>query len=248
MVEKLTKDILIWIGCMSAYRVPELAKSLLLILKSLNVQYKLLGQNEFCCGSILIRLGARDEARSIAEETIKRIHNLHPRILVTHCPGCLRTFKLDYPETLGLKLNLEVKHSTQLILDYIEASKLKPIDLKAVYLDPCHLGRHLGIYDEPRRLLSLIPSLKVIEPLEAKEESLCCGAGGGVRACYEELAKTIAKTLIDYFKSLGANAIITSCPFCYYNLRSASNGSMKIIDILQLIDASIRGVALERVV
>ncbi|MHC1628376.1 MAG: (Fe-S)-binding protein [Candidatus Nezhaarchaeales archaeon] len=238
--------VLAWIGCMSSYRVPELARSLMSILKTLNINYKALGRNEGCCGSILLRLGSREGALMIAKDTFNRISQINARELVTHCPGCLRTFKLDYPEVLGLKMNLEIKHSTQLILEHIDAKKLKPISLKAIYLDPCHLGRHLNVYDEPRSLLTLIPKLELIEPQESRETSLCCGAGGGVRACYEELALAVARELLNYFKSLGAEAVITACPFCYYNLKSASNGLIKVIDVTQLIDSSIRGVPIGR--
>ena len=247
MVKALNDVVLTWIGCMSSYRVPELARSLVSILKALNINYKALGRHEGCCGSILLRLGSREGALTIAKDTFNRISQVNAQELVTHCPGCLRTFKLDYPEVLGLKINLEIKHSTQLILEHIDAKKLKPINLKAVYLDPCHLGRHLNVYDEPRNLLALIPGLSLIEPQESKETSLCCGAGGGVRACYEELALTVARELLGYFKSLGVEAVITACPFCYYNLKSASNGPIKVIDIMQLVDSSIRGVPIERV-
>jgi len=246
MVKTLSDEILVWIGCLTSYRVPELARSLTSILKALKISYKALGQNEGCCGSILLRLGLREDVLTIARDTFNRISKANAQELVTHCPGCLRTFKLDYPGVLGLKMSLGVKHSTQLILEHIDAKRLKPISLKAIYLDPCHLGRHLSVYDEPRNLLALIPGLNLIELQESREASLCCGAGGGVRACYEELALTTAQELLSYFKSSGAEAVITACPFCYYNLKSASNGLIKIIDITQLIDSSIRGVPIEK--
>ncbi|MCS7139766.1 MAG: heterodisulfide reductase-related iron-sulfur binding cluster [Candidatus Nezhaarchaeota archaeon] len=233
--------ILAWMGCTSIYRVPELARSFKSILHSLDVDHRMLGESEGCCGSILLRLGLRGEVLEIAKGTFNRVNQVHPQKLVTHCPGCLRTFKVDYPKIFNLSFSFEVEHSTQLILDYMDAKKLKPIDIRAVYFDPCHLGRHLNVYDEPRNLLALIPGLKLIEPQESKESSLCCGAGGGIKACFDKLAIVVAREVLNYFKTLEMEAVITACPFCYYNLKSASDGSIKVIDILQLIDKSLRG-------
>ena len=236
----MERSLLLWIGCTSSYRVPELARALVFILKALGVDYNYLGRDEGCCGSILLRLGLKREFSKVAEETVSKILSMGAEGLVTHCPGCMRTFKLDYPRELK-DLGIEVRHSTEVILEHVKPSSLKPLNLKAVYFDPCHLGRHLKVYEPPRRLLSMVPSLKVIEPEESKEESLCCGAGGGVRGCFEELAQAVARELLEYFKSLGAEAVVTACPFCYYNLKTASDGSVKVLDVLQVIKASMEG-------
>jgi len=236
----LEGGLLLWIGCTSSYRVPELATSLVSILKALDIDYKYLGRDEGCCGSILLRLGLKDEFSKVAEDAANRILNTGAESLTTHCPGCMRTFKLDYPRELK-DLGLEVRHSTEVILEHVKPSSLKPLELKAVYFDPCHLGRHLNVYEPPRRLLSMVPGLKLIEPEETREESLCCGAGGGVRGCFEELAQAVARELLDYFKSLGAEAVVTACPFCYYNLKAASDGSIKVLDLLQVVRFSLGG-------
>lgn len=211
------------------------------VLRALDVDFKYLGSKEECCGSILLRLGLKKEFLKVAKKTLNLIRSIEARKLVTHCPGCLRTFKLDYSGQLGATLDLETQHSTQLILDHIEPSILEPIEMKAVYFDPCHLGRHMNVYEPPRRILSMIPSLKLIELNESRETSLCCGAGGGVRACFEELAQAIAQELLNYIKLTGAEAVITACPFCYHNLKAASNGSLKVLDIAQAIQASMEG-------
>lgn len=237
----LSEELLLWVGCASSYRAPDLASSLMNILRTLEIDYKYLGSNEGCCGSILLRLGLKREFLEVAKGTLNLVLSTEAWKLVTHCPGCLRTFKLDYPAQLGLTLNFEVQHSTQLILDYLKPSILKPIEIKAAYFDPCHLGRHMNIYEPPRRLLSMIPGIRLIELNENRETSLCCGAGGGVRACFEELAQAMAQELLDHIKLTGAEAVITACPFCYHNLKTASNGLLKVLDITQVIQASIEG-------
>lgn len=236
----MERSLLLWIGCTSSYRVPELARALVFILKALGVDYNYLGRDEGCCGSILLRLGLKREFSKVAEETASKMLSVGAKALVTHCPGCMRAFKLDYPRELK-DLGVEVRHSTEVILEHVKPSSLKPLDLKAVYFDPCHLGRHLKVYEPPRRLLGMVPGLKVMEPEESKEGSLCCGAGGGVRGCFEELARAVARDLLDYFKSLGAEAVVTACPFCYYNFKTASDGSMKVLDVLQVVKASMEG-------
>ncbi|MEM0217638.1 MAG: heterodisulfide reductase-related iron-sulfur binding cluster [Candidatus Nezhaarchaeales archaeon] len=237
----MSEELLLWIGCTSSYKVPELALSLMYVLRALKIDFKYLGLNEGCCGSILLRLGLKRWLSEVAKKTLDTICSTEAQKLVTHCPGCLRTFKLDYPSQLGITLSLEVQHSTQLILDHLKLSILKPIEIKAVYFDPCHLGRHMNVYEPPRHILNMIPGMKLIELNESKETSLCCGAGGGVRACFEELAQAVAQELLDYIKLTGAEAIITACPFCYHNLKSASNASLKVLDITQVIRASIDG-------
>jgi len=237
----LDGELLLWIGCTSSYRVPDLASSFMHILRALKVDFKYLGSNEGCCGSILLRLGLRKEFSEVAKKTLNLIRSTGARKLVTHCPGCLRAFRLDYPLQLGTDLGLEVQHSTQIILDHVKPSILKPVEIKAVYFDPCHLGRHMNVYEPPRHLLNMIPGMKLIELNESREASLCCGAGGGVRACFEELALAVAQEVLDYIKLTGAEAIITACPFCYHNFKTASDGSLKVLDITQVIQASIEG-------
>ncbi|MEM1624116.1 MAG: (Fe-S)-binding protein [Candidatus Nezhaarchaeales archaeon] len=237
----MSEELLLWIGCTSSYRVPELASSFMYTLRALKVDFKYLGSNEGCCGSILLRLGLKKEFSEVAKKTLSLICSTEARKLVTHCPGCLRAFKIDYPLQLGMAIDLAIQHSTQLILDHIEPSILKPLEIKAVYFDPCHLGRHMNIYEPPRRLLSMIPGLRLIELVESREASLCCGAGGGVRACFEELALAVAQELLERVKLMGAEALITACPFCYHNFKMVSNGFPKVLDITQVIQASIEG-------
>jgi len=108
--------------------------------------------------------------------------------------------------------------------------------MSVVYHDPCHLGRRAGIYDEPRRLLAAIPGLKVGEIRWSRENSLCCGGGGGLPVTHPELSKTICEKALADAKEGGAEALVTACPFCkQIFLERAEDFNLKVYDIVELL-------------
>src|SRR3989337_3883132 len=122
-------------------------------------------------------------------EALKGVDNV-----VFTCSGCYKTFKNDYPEIVG-KLPFSVMHITQYLNEELNKGKLElknPINMTVTYHDPCHLGRHAKIYDEPRAVLSAIPGIELKEMYPTRENSWCCGAGGGVKISDPYLAIDIA--------------------------------------------------------
>jgi Fe-S oxidoreductase len=171
--------------------------------------------------------------------------------LVTICPFCYSTFKRDYPD-VGDKMNFEVVHIIELVDQLIAQGKLrlaKPINLSVTYHDPCHLGRisdagisgtgtFTGIYTQPRRILSRIPGVELVEMDRNKDDSWCCGAGGWLRNGYLELARWTADKRIEEAEATGAEALVTYCPHCEENLGEAiqrRGNKIKIYDLLDLV-------------
>ncbi|NVM55568.1 MAG: (Fe-S)-binding protein [Candidatus Helarchaeota archaeon] len=234
-----------YMGCTEPYRLPEYAKEMIKILDASGVDYTILHPDEWCCGSIALRTGHLKTAEELAKHNVERIQNAGAKNVVIHCAGCYRTFKIDYPEIVG-PLPFKVYHATEFFLDLVNQGKLKlskPIDKKVTYHDPCHLGRHSNIYDAPREILQKIPGIEFVEMKRIKENAWCCGAGGGVKSAFSELAVEIAQDRILEAEEQDVKTIVTACPFCINNLRegakSLNKTEFEVIDILDLIAMAI---------
>ena len=235
-------DTLLWIGCTSSFRTIEVAKAAYAALKKLNVSFTYLGGEEGCCGSVFLRAGMKELVGQLAARNKAQFEELKVRRLVTPCAGCFRTFSLDYPQLLE-GFSVEVLHISQLFEELLPRADLKPLPLRVAYHDPCHLARHCGVYDAPRNALAEIPKLQLVELPLNREKALCCGAGGGVRAAYPEVALELARQILEEAAQVGAEVLASSCPFCLLNLREASRSfnGIKVLDITELVYASLTG-------
>ena len=228
-------DTLYFVGCTTAQHQPEIAESTLKILKSMGEKV-VVARGEVCCGYPLWAAGFRENAKQLAEENVENLKSLNIKRVVTSCPECYLALKERYREW-GVPVDLEVFH----IAEYLDKRrfKLRPskkLSMSVVYHDPCHLGRRAGIYDEPRRLLAAIPGLKVGEIRWSRENSLCCGGGGGLPVTYPELSKTICEKALADAKEGGAEALVTACPFCKQMfLERAEDFNLKVYDIVELL-------------
>ncbi len=231
---------LYWVGCMASYRVRSIAISTVKILRHANVDFTLLGVKEGCCGSILLRTGQRDPVvNKYAKANVEKITSKGVETLITSCAGCFRTFRKDYPEIVE-DLPFEVLHSSQYIERLLRDGLLKfegGLTMKVTYHDPCHLGRHMGIYDAPRMVIKAMSGVELVEMASAREESRCCGAGGGLRSAFRELSLAIAtdRLKIDAIPTK-ARALLTTCPFCVFNLKEAASAHRLPIEVLDLTE------------
>jgi Fe-S oxidoreductase len=182
-VKTFTEDmeILYFPCCYLSYdpRLKKVARATATILNKAGVDYGILGSQENCCGESIRKTGDEDLFRRLAKENIKTfIDNGVKKILVSS-PHCYHTFKNEYPE---FKVNFEVVHISQFLSELINDGRLeinKEYAKKVTYHDPCYLGRHNGVYDEPREALKKIQGLELGELPDARVDSLCCGGGGG---------------------------------------------------------------------
>ena len=183
--------------------------------------------NEGCCGSVLLRTGFEDDAREIMSKTLKDLKG--EKILVS-CAGCYRAFKKDYPEVLGE--NVDVIHVSQLLNQLIHDGKIPKSNSldKVTYHDPCHLGRHMGEYEQPRNVIKTYT--KLLEMDRKMKNARCCGAGGGVRSAYPDLSSEIALRRVDDAFETGADLLVTCCPFCVLNLESKK---LRVMDLTEFV-------------
>jgi Fe-S oxidoreductase len=233
-------EILYFVGCTESYRRQEIAQATLKILNKANVKYTILGVNEQCCGSPLLRTGQSDIVKQeLIPQNIENIEKTGVTEVVTACSGCFQTLKNDYPEIIG-KLPFELLHISQFIERLVSEGKLefkKRIQRTVTYHDPCHLGRHSGVFDEPRNVLGDIPGVELIEIPRTRMASRCCGAGGGFKIGFNEKATTIGSKRVLEAKTTGADVIITTCPFCKTNLLDGANkigDDLKTYDLVEL--------------
>jgi heterodisulfide reductase subunit D len=118
------------------------------------------------------------------------------------------------------------------------------VEGKVTYHDPCHLGRHNKLYDEPRKIIESIPGVKLVEMDRNRDKARCCGAGGGVKTAFPELAQKISNLRVEDAEKTGAEILVTSCPFCYQSLKASidTKGSkLRMMDLMELVRLSSSG-------
>jgi len=221
-------------GCVAREKLGRISEATQEILRSAGIEYRIL-EDEECCGSFLLRTGFREDAEEVMKKTLKEIED---EKILTSCAGCYKTFKKDYKEILGVKL--DVIHTSQFFNELIENGNIEIefLDEKVTYHDPCHLGRHLEEYDAPREILDRITEL--IEMERNRENSRCCGAGAGVRSAFPEITDKIAEARLKDAEEADADIIVTSCPFCILNLGSVCRDDKKVLDLSEIIIKSLK--------
>jgi len=224
-------------GCTAPYRRPELLRSFLQIMDAAGVKV-LVSPKEWCCGSISLRIGAGDLGLDLARHNVELFKSLEVETIVTHCAGCYRALKLDYPRLLG-ELPFKILHASEFIEELLSKGELRlngQIDSKVTYHDPCHLGRHANVFESPRRVLESIPGLKLVEMERIRQDSWCCGAGGGMKSAFPDSALKVAYERIREAKETEAQYLVSACPFCKENLKDASDSSAEHVQIYDLIE------------
>ena len=233
-------DTIYFVGCTSSYRQKNIASATANILKKLDVSFTIL-KDEWCCGSPAQRTGQSKIARECAVHNIEELKKAGAIRVVTSCAGCYRMLVQDYKDRYGLDYDFEIIHFPIYLLDLFHKGELKlekSLNQIVTYHDPCHIGRHMGIYDPPREMLEKIKGIKLVEMERIKENAWCCGSGGGVKSGFSDLAMFAAKERCDEAMKTSAQAIVSTCPFCFRNLNDAieaNNLDIKMYDLVELI-------------
>ena len=235
-------DILYFPCCYLSYdpRLKKVAKATVNILNKAGVDFGILGVQEKCCGESIRKTGNEELFKRLAKENIKTfIDNGVKKILVSS-PHCYHAFKNDYAE---FKVNFEVVHITQYLNELVNEGRLKlnkEYLKKVTYHDPCYLGRHNSIYDEPRDTLNKVPGLEFSELPDARADSLCCGGGGGRIWMETPKEERFSDLRLEQVSQIGAEVLVTSCPYCITNFEDSrmnreDSESMEVKDITELI-------------
>jgi Fe-S oxidoreductase len=230
-------EVLYFPGCYPSYdpRLKKVAQATASILKQAGVDFGILGSREMCCGESVRKAGNEALFKRLARENIKTfVENGVKKILVSS-PHCYHTFKNEYPEFM---VNFEVIHISQYLFQLMNEGRLVPtkeFGKKVTYHDPCYLGRHNGIYDEPREVLKSIPGLELRELAESRENSLCCGMGGGRIWMETPKSERFSDIRLEQAIEAGAEVLATACPYCITQFED-SRLTMEDSEAIQIMD------------
>lgn len=228
---KPTADIGYWAGCTASYVQADTAENAVHILKESGVDFTYLGKDEACCGTPMLVAGKPDDFELVFRNNVEQIKKHGIKTLVISCPGCWVAFSHHYPtwaRKLGIELGFEVKHLSELTDEMIREGRLKfknEVNRTVTWHDSCHIGRHGGIYDAPRDTLRAIPGLKLEEMASNRENALCCGSVL-TRISKPDVSDRLAAMKLDEATATGAEAVVSTCPCCTFQLRvgGASTG------------------------
>jgi Fe-S oxidoreductase len=257
-----------FVGCATSYLYPAIAVETAKLLRAGGVAFKVMRGEEYCCGAPLWRTGQREAARKLAEHNLEAIRKQKVKTVIASCAECYGAFKGFYPRIA--EPDFEVLHISEVLAKLLQEGRLKPsksVNMKATYHDPCLLGRLSeryvpwsgvikpygyheppkqwrrgtnGVYDAPRQVLRAIPGIELIEMTRNEENAFCCGGGGGVPAAFPDFALATARERMDEARSTGAEAIVSSCPFCQSSLEKAiEKSSFHYHDLCTLVAGTI---------
>jgi heterodisulfide reductase subunit D len=231
-------------GCMASYEtdLQPVAVQSVRLLQEAGVDFAILGDDEPCCMSKLRRMGDSTFAAE-ARKRVDQFTRMGIDTIVVSCAGCYKGLHSDYarlwPNTP------KIVHLSQYLDQLLEEGRLtlkRKTHLRVTYHDPCHLGRHNQVYDQPRRVLRSIPGIELIEMQRHRAFSTCCGMGGGLKTFNPEIQHKMAAARVREAESTGAEAIVTPCQTCYQGLNNGveeAGSGMKIFHLNELLVRSI---------
>jgi len=235
-------DVLYFVDSYGSFdpRIQNMAFSIVKGLHLAEIDFGILGPREKDSGHQVRRMGEEGLFQLLVEENMETLKGIEFKRIVTTDPHAFNTLKNDYPGDFA------VYHYLQLFLSLIEKGRLQPEKKMAdkdvyTYHDPCYLGRHNQVYDEPRRLLRLLPGMNLVEMERSENRSFCCG--GGDVSLYHDIEQEearMAEKRIEMVRETGANIIVTACPFCLIHFEDAIKtggfeDEMKVIDLMELL-------------
>ena len=240
-------DVLYWVGCAGAFdpKGQEIARAIATVLNAAGVNFAVLGGMESCTGDSARRSGNEYLFYEMAMANIEALKEIgaEEKRIVTGCPHCLHTLGKEYKDLGG---NFRVMHHTQMIADLVGRGKLRLNGEQLEHVtfhDPCYLGRHNGVYEEPRQSLASA-GVTLLEMDRSRNNSFCCGAGGA-QFWKEEEPGAQAVSMNRYLEAekTGAKTLAIGCPFCARMLEDAgkeAGETMKVMDVAELVAGAVR--------
>jgi len=209
-------EILFFGCCYLSYdpRMVKVAKASVEILNKAGVDFGILGTKESCCGESIRKTGAEGTYKKLARDNIKTFIDNGVKKIVVSSPHCYEAFKNEYSEFM---VSFEIVHMTQFTAELIKEGRLDisgAYEKKVTYHDPCYLGRHNNIFDEPREILRNIPGLTLVEMAASRNNSLCCGGGGGRVWMETQKGERFSELRVEQARAIGAEVLVTACPYC----------------------------------
>ena len=234
--------------CTQAYdaRNVKVAKALVSLLRTAGVSFGSLKNDESCCGDQASKVGAQDTYERLKSANTKLFEEKGVQRTIVASPHCLDVFTKDYEGFSGADGTV---HYTQLLAKLVADGALepkRPVPRKVTYHDPCYLGRHNDIYDEPRAVLGAIPGLELVEMPRNRQDALCCGGGGGGLWSEVPIAERFAVLRVEEARATGAEVLAVACPYCIAMFEDAVKvlgleDELLVLDVAELLAESVQG-------
>ena len=236
-------ELLYFVGCAASYdsRAQEVARALVKNFNKLGIDFWILGNEETCSGNEVYSLGEKGLFEELMEKNLGLFEQYGVNKIVTTSPHCFHAFKNRYR-----KKDLDAQHYTSFFADLIDKGKVKfsgKIEKAITYQDPCYLGKHNNIYNEPRKIIESIPGVKFSELSKARVRGVCCEGGGG-RMWHDIPGKRLAETRVEEALDVGAQILAVACPFCLLTFDDAikttgNEDKIKVMDIMELVEEAL---------
>ena len=248
--EGLHAEILLWIGCSGAFHpgYQETIRAMVRILQAGEVSFGILGKEESCCGDPARRLGDEERFTDLAMKNIATLKRYNVSRIVCLCPHGFNTLKNEYPLLGG---DFEVQHAAAFVMGLIEQKRIVlkyPVAKKVAVHDPCYLGRINRFHEPLRALCRAVPGVELRELERNRENTFCCGGGGGRMWLHENVGGNGGQK-INYLRSReasdsGADLVGTACPYCLSMLEDGINAlemenPPKVMDVIEMVASSL---------
>ncbi|HXH22788.1 MAG TPA: heterodisulfide reductase-related iron-sulfur binding cluster [Dehalococcoidia bacterium] len=236
------QDILLYIGCAGNYdrRIQKVVRAVVTALRAADVAFGVLGDDEPCCGEAARSVGQVAFADALAAEGSRLFRERGVRTVVTISPHCLEQFVRHYDMPEGFR----AVHYTAYLRELLEAGRLKlagAVAERVTFQDPCYLGRGLGDYESPRHVLMSVPGVELVEMAHSREDSICCGGGGGRMWMETPASQRFAALRVQEAVAAGAEVLATACPNCISCIEDAlpPGGGLRVADVAELVAQSL---------
>jgi len=228
-------------GCVASYfpLAQKIPIALAEILDVSEVDFTLLGEEEWCCGFPMLGAGLKEMFHEFRDHNLQAVKEKHAKKVIFACPSCYQMWREHYPR------DVDIAHASQFLMELVKEGKIpfQELPMTVTYHDPCDLGRSARVFEEPRAIIRSIPSVKFVELPLNRENCQCCGGGGNLEMIDANLSSEIAKRKIEEVLSTGAQAVVTSCQQCVRTMMTyvrRNKVPLEVMDITQLIHKALK--------